>query len=87
MAKKQENDYLGGFYSDMLLDELKNEIIKNLKRIAILEAERKDYMDSAKDTLKDMDERIRALIHWVGVKETEAEQARMAVLVSKEFSK
>lgn len=74
MAKKKENEYMQGLYEDMTLDELKDDVIKNLKRENLAKSEKKDYNDSYREMLKELDERISALLYWVGVKETEKER-------------
>lgn len=77
MAKKKENEFMYGLYEDMSLEELKDDVIKNLKRIKIAEAEKKDYNDSYKETINELKERIEAVLYWVGVKETEEERAKL----------
>ena len=79
MAKEKELDYMMDLYEDMSLEELKDDVIKNLKRIRATEAEKKDFMDSCKETLKELKERISALIYWVGIKETEVEKANSSL--------
>ena len=74
MAKKKENEYMQGLYEDMTLDELKDDVIKNLKRENLAKSDKKDYNDSYREMLKELDERISALLYWVGVKETEKER-------------
>lgn len=77
MAKKKENDYMQGLYEDMSLDELKDDVIKNLKRIKITEAEKKDFASASKEAIDDLKCRLEALLYWVGVKETEKERAAL----------
>ena len=75
MAKKKETNFLQELYEDMSLEELKDDVIKNLKRIKIVEAKKKDFVDSAKETIKECKERLDAVLYWIGVKETEKEKA------------
>ena len=74
MAKKKENDYFEGLYEDMTLEELNDDVIKNLKRIKTAEVTKKDYVDSAKETINECKARLDAVIYWIGVKETEKER-------------
>lgn len=81
--KKKDNDFLKDLYEDMSLTELKDEVIKNLKLIKTNEASKKDYMDSFKETINDLKDRVEVLIYWIGVKETEKERAGLETAAEK----
>ena len=74
MAKEKELDYMMDLYEDMSLEELKDDVIKNLKRIKSAEVTKKDYVDSCKETIKECKERLDSVLYWIGVKETEKER-------------
>lgn len=84
MSKKNENndEYHSYLFEDLSTDELKNKIVRLLKEIKGLEAEKKDYVSGIKDTIKEYSAQIDSAVHWIGVKETEAEKKALADQVS-----
>jgi len=80
MAKKKkdaEGENHSFLFEDMTPEELKDTIVRRWKEIKSLEAEKKDYVSSVRDTIKELKEQIDSLVYWVGVKQTAAEKERM----------
>lgn len=76
MPKSNEEHTTYG-YDSFSLDDLKDSIVRLLKEKTALQAEKKDYMSSMKDSLKDIDERLDVIVYWIGVKETEEAKAML----------
>jgi len=70
----KNTDYMADNFEHLQLDALKDSLVKYLKEIKALEAEKKDYVSSIKDTIKELKLRIDSVIYWIGVKETKAER-------------
>ena len=79
----KENNVLVDSYESMSISELKSTVIRLWKEIKALEAEKKDYNKSIKDTITDLKERIDIVVHWVGVKETERDKEAIAEAAAK----
>jgi len=80
--KDAEAGYHAGLYENMSKQELKDTVVRLWKEIKSIEAEKKDYNDSIRDTLKEIKERIDSCVYWVGVKDTLEEKEKLAGQVS-----
>jgi len=76
MAKNNDEHTTYG-YDSFSADELKDSVIRLLKERTALQAEKKDYVKSISDSLKDIEERLDIIVYWIGVKETEAAKAKL----------
>ena len=76
--KENESENHSFLFEDMTADELKNTVVRRWKEIQSLEAEKKDYVSSVRDTIKELKEQIDSLVYWVGVKQTISEKDKMA---------
>lgn len=83
MAKKKENDRNKGLYESMSETELKDMMVRRWKEIKSLEAEKKDYVKSVSDTVKELKAQIDDAVYWIGVRQTQAEKAKLADAAAK----
>jgi uncharacterized small protein (DUF1192 family) len=80
MPKKKKEEvceYHSHLFEDMDVAELKDKIVKLWKEIKSLEAEKKDYNDSIRDTIKDCKDRIDSAVFWVDKKLSEIEHKKL----------
>jgi len=84
MSDKKE-EYHSGMFSDMTISELKDKMVRLWKEIKSLEAEKKDYVKSISDTIKELKSQIDSTVYWIGIKTTEAEKLAIADSVSKDM--
>lgn len=78
MAKTVTDDeHSGHDYRTLTVDELKNCVVRYWKEIKGLEAEKKDIVESVNTSVKELKTKIDDVVYWIGVRETEAERAKL----------
>ena len=87
MSKVSKEEHNGDMYETLSMPELKDTIIRLLKEIKGLEAEKKDFVESISATIKELKTRIDDIIYWVGLKETEKERAQLEEAAVKALKK
>lgn len=83
MSDKKSDNH-SGMFSDLTIDELKDKMVRLWREIKSLEAEKKDYVKSISETIKELKSQIDSTVYWIGVKQTEAEKLALADAVSKQ---
>lgn len=83
MPKKKQKEGFDFGYDGLSQTELKDTVIRLWKEIKALEAEKKDYVKSISDSVKELKERIDNVVYWIGVKQTEKDKKRLVESVGK----
>ena len=74
---KNKKEAVSYGYDSYPSDELKDTVIRLLKEKNALKAEKKDYVKSISESLKEIDQRLDDIVYWLGVKETQAAKERL----------
>ena len=83
MKKEKEDDKNVGMYESLTEEELKNMMVRRWKEIKSLEAEKKDYVKSVSDTVKELSSQIDDIVYWVGIRQTKAEREKLVEATNK----
>lgn len=87
MNKKTDNgEYHSGMLGDLSIPDLKDKVIRLWREIQLMKAEKKDYVKSVSDTIKELKSQIDSAVHWIDTKQTEQDKQAIANKVSETLS-
>ena len=83
MKNEKADDKNVGMYESLSEEELKNMMVRRWKEIKSLEAEKKDYVKSISDTVKELSSQIDDVVYWIGIRQTATEKEKLVEATNK----